>query len=80
MRKYKASIEYTIDATHPNFKYMSLRSFKDHLTYEDIYSVSDDLIPEEDVISYIKRDLCLVAGGGYNSKHIHNVKFDIERI
>ena len=35
---------------------------------------------KEDAIAHIKSDLRLVAGGGYNSEHIHNVKFKIESI
>ena len=33
----------------------------------------------EEAIIYIKHDLKLVAGGGYNTDHIHNVKFEIEK-
>ena len=33
-----------------------------------------------DADAHIKSDLRLVAGGGYNSEHIHNVKFKIEAI
>ena len=32
------------------------------------------------IINYIKKDLKLVAGGGHNTDHIHNVKFEIRRM
>ena len=46
--------------------------------HPDIEYIDD--YTKEEIESYIKRDLRLVAGGGYNSDHIHNVTFDIERI
>ena len=49
--------------------------FKKNYTKEVI-----KLNTEEDCVNYIKRDLKLVAGGGYNSDHIHNVTFEIERM
>lgn len=48
------------------------------LSFDDTYTF-DDNYTQEDCINYIKRDLKLVAGGGYNSDHIHNVTFEIER-
>ena len=32
------------------------------------------------VAEYIKQDLMLVAGGGYNTEHIHNVKFELKKL
>ena len=49
------------------------------LSFDDTYTF-DDSYTEEECINYIKRDLKLVAGGGYNSDHIHNVTFEIERV
>ena len=47
-------------------------------TFSDTYTFNSDYT-EEEVIIYIKHDLKLVAGGGYNTDHIHNVKFEIEK-
>ena len=44
----------------------------------DTYTFNSDYTEEEAII-YIKHDLKLVAGGGYNTDHIHNVKFEIEK-
>ena len=38
-----------------------------------------DTTLQDMIIRYIKKDLKLVAGGGYDYKHIHNVKFKIVR-
>jgi len=34
----------------------------------------------ESAICHIKNDLKLCAGGGYDTKHIHNITFNISRI
>ena len=77
-----ATIYYTIDKNHPDRKYMNNGSTSIIRTFTDTY-----LFPTEEKRSvwykadreamerYIKSDLRLVAGGGYDSKHIHNVKF-----
>ena len=50
-------------------------------TYKDIYTMDSDYFEsKEEIIDYIKNDLKLVSGGGYNSKHIHNIKFNIKRV
>lgn len=80
MKKFKAKISYTIDSKHPYIQYV-LDSERDKTwEYEDTYSFDDSLYDEEDMMRYMKRDLRLIAGGGYNTDHIHNVKFEIERI
>lgn len=74
--KYDGKINFTIDKEHPDYveNYESLT-----FTFEDTYSFNDDYT-EEEAVAFIKRDLSLVAGGGYNTDHIHNVTFEIERI
>ena len=47
-------------------------------TLDNLYA-SDNITKEEEAFIYIKHDLKLVAGGGYNTDHIHNVKFEIEK-
>jgi len=76
--KYYGKINYTIDKEHPDIKYMKDWTEDKVLSFYDIYAF-DDNYTQEDCINYIKRDLKLVAGGGYNSDHIHNVTFEIER-
>ena len=76
--KYYGKINCTIDKNHPDVQYVKDWTENKILSFDDTYTF-DDSYTEADCINYIKRDLKLVAGGGYNSKHIHNVKFEIER-
>ena len=77
--KYYGKINYTIDKNHPDVKYVEDWTENKVLSFDDTYTF-DDNYTEEDCINYIKRDLKLVADGGYNSEHIHNVTFEIERV
>lgn len=79
-QKYKATIFYTIDAVHPDIKYLNEEYNENKVfNYSDIYSFLADYTIDY-CISIIKSDLRLVAGGGYNSEHIHNVTFNIEKM
>lgn len=79
---YAAKIAYTIDDKHPDWEYSEMNADKVY-EYEDEYRFYPGGIysdTEERRTAYIKNDLSLIAGGGYNTRHIHNVKFDIRRI
>lgn len=87
MKKYSAMIMYTIDTEHPDRQYMENKSTSIIRTYSDVYYFPVEEkrsvwynAEKEAIINYIKRDLRIVAGGGYDSKHIHNVKFDIMEV
>ena len=79
--KYYAKINFTIDKYHPDVQHIEdwtedkILNFDDTYTFDDRYGFTDD-----DCINYIKRDLKLVAGGGYNWDHIHNVTFEIKEV
>ena len=79
MAKYHGKIIYTIDKAHPDIKYVAGYTEKEVFTYEDIYTFNEDY-SKNFVAEYIKRDLMLVAGGGYNTDHIHNVKFELKKL
>ena len=79
MKKYHGKITYTIDKTHPDIKYVEDYTEEKIFTYEDTYTFNGEY-PTENIKAYIKQDLMLVAGGGYNTDHIHNVKFEINRV
>ena len=79
MKKYHGKITYTIDKAHPDIKYVEDYTEEKIFTFEDTYSF-DGEYPTENIKAYIKQDLMLVAGGGYNTDHIHNVKFEIEKL
>ena len=76
--KYYGKISFTMDKDHPDIKYVKDWTENKVLTIEDVYIFNNNYT-KEDVIAYIKNDLSLVAGGGYNTDHIHNVEFYIEK-
>lgn len=78
MKKYHGKILHTIDKDHPDIKYVEGWTKDKVFTFEDTYTFEDDCT-EESIIHFIKRDLMMVAGGGYNTDHIHNVVFEIGR-
>ena len=80
MTKYKGKIFYKINEEHIDYEF----KYKDKpLLFEDIYYInreqfySDD---EEEIKSYIKNDLLIVAGGGYSDKDIYDTFIYIEKI
>lgn len=85
----KGTIYFTVDKDHPDYKYMSgdktrEMSFDDTYTF-DIYDPVDNPSGywEADQLDgmhdYIRNDLALIAGGGSDTKHIHNVRFVFSR-
>lgn len=77
--KIHGKISYTVDSGHPDIQYIKDWSENKVLTFEDTYTFNN-CYTFDDMEGYVKSDLSLVAGGGYNSEHIHNVKFEIARI
>ena len=75
-KKYYGEINFTMDKNHPDIKCVEDWTEDKVFTFSDTYYFPVDYEKEE-ITSCIKRDLKLVAGGGYNSDHIHNVKFVI---
>ena len=76
--KYKGTISYRITENHPDRKYFK-GDLSKKLTYSDIYTFREEL-PKESIVNYIKYDLALIAGGGYNTDHIRDVKFTIKEV
>ena len=77
--KIYGKISYTVDSGHPDIQYIKDWSENKVLTFEDTYTFNN-CYTFDDMEGYVKSDLSLVAGGGYNSEHIHNVKFEISRV
>ena len=63
------------DANNDDWIEHKILNFDDTYTFDDRYGFTDD-----DGVDYIQRDLKLVAGGGYNWDHIHNVTFEIKEV
>ena len=83
-RKFDAQIVYRMKSTHPDYDKLTTGNwFRERfLTYEDTYTFNDmhDGVSDEGLKEYIKRDLRLVAGGGYTDEHITDVSFLIKRV
>lgn len=79
MKEFKAKIIYKILPTHPDKDYVvGGYDPEKYYEYEDTYKIDIDYFNGlSDVYSYIKRDLRLVAGGGYNDKGIWVFKYVI---
>ena len=79
--KYYAKINFTIDKDHPDIQCVKDWTKLKRFEFEDTYTFDDRYgFTEDDCINYIKRDLKLVAGGGYNWDYIHNVTFEIKEV
>lgn len=76
--RFHGKIAFTMDKERPDVKCVEDWTEDKVLTFEDYYEFSMDYTKDE-IESYIKHDLMLVAGGGYNTYHIHNVTFEIRQ-
>lgn len=77
-KSFNASITCRIASTHPDIKY--IQNPNEPLTFKDHYILDSDYFEGiDDMIAYMKQDLSLVAGGGYNTDHIYDVSFTIEQ-
>lgn len=77
--KFKAKLTCTIDRNHPDRHCVPDWTPEKELVFNDVYTFSADY-SRENAKAYMIRDLSVVAGGGYNTKHIHNVKFEFEEV
>lgn len=75
--KYEGTIVYMITDNHPDRKYV--KDIGTTFTYSDTF-IFDREFPREMVEDYIRRELALVAGGGYDTEHLYNVNVTIKRI
>lgn len=74
-KTYHATIKWRCKANHPDTD-----DTKTVFTYSDDYYIDDDYYSDGDeIMNYIKHDLALVAGGGYDTDTITDVKYDIRR-
>lgn len=80
-KSIRATIYYTVDSEHPDIQYIKkpseIQSFTDTYTFDTNYVGN---VTRSEMENYAKNDLRLVAGGGYNSKHIHNVSFEFKSV
>ena len=80
MKKFNGTITFRVKDNHPDID--CIKDIKEIFTYTDVYSFdntynSNDI---DDIYSYIKNDLILVACGGYvcDSSYIDILSIKIE--
>jgi hypothetical protein len=71
--KLKGTVNFTTKNNHPDIKNYTGE-------HSDIYTFDSEIYDIESAKSFIKRDLKLIAGGGYRADTIKNVNIDITRI
>ena len=78
-RQYKATLTCKLLSSHPDIDYV-VGDINDPITFEDVYYINTEDFENDTkaIYHYIKRDLMLVAGGGYNSEHIYDVSFNMQ--
>lgn len=75
IKKLHATINFDTKDNHPDEPGAA------GLSYSDTYTIDAERFTGYDSIqSYIRRDLALVAGGGYDTDTISNVKFNIRSL
>ena len=76
--KIEATIKYKMTKNHPDIEYAKDWDENKEYEFNDTYYIDDDYFWGKDhIISYIKNDLMLVAGGGYDADEIRDVKFNL---
>jgi hypothetical protein len=77
-RSFKATIKFDCDGNHPDAPNELGVQYSDIYHFDtDVFSGGNDV---EAMKNYIRRDMALVAGGGYATDTIINVKYDIEEV
>lgn len=77
--KIKGTIFYTVDKSHPDYQY--IKNPNEVQKFSDVYTFDTRFFPDK--LSreyYMENDLALIAGGGYNTEHIHNITFEFEKV
>lgn len=73
--KVKGVIKYKMKKNHPDLECVEPENRGDEFEFCDVYTIDTDCFFGRDHIeSWIKHDLRLVAGGGYDTDTIKNVK------
>lgn len=76
--KVKGVIKYKVKKNHPDLKYIPEDERDKTHEFCDIYTIDTDYFyGRDDIDAYIKNDLRLVAGGGYDTDTIKNEKITL---
>lgn len=76
--KIKGVIKYKVKKNHPDLEYIDMEDRDKEFEFCDIYTIdTDNFWGRDHIESYIKHDLALVAGGGYDTDTIKGVKYTL---
>lgn len=78
--KIKGVIRFKMKANHPDIDEVPEENRGKEMVFIDTYYINPDYFWGDDHIeSYIKHDLALTAGGGYDTDTITDVKYELTR-
>ena len=76
MLQLDITIRYRIKKSHPDYNCLNEPTKRERLRYHDVYTFRYlEKGDEEEAVAYAKRDLALVASGGFSTTHIYNVGY-----
>ena len=79
--KIKGTIKWKVKPNHPDLQYIKEEDRDKEHIFDDVYYIDTDFFFGRDHIeSFIKHDLKLVAGGGYSTDTIKDVKIELKQI
>ena len=79
MKMFDAKIWFQIDRNHKDYALVPEKMRNSVLTYEDRYTFTDAL-PDSKIRQKIRKDLLLVAGGGYDRDHVVDPVISIQEV
>ena len=79
MKMFDAKIWFQIDKNHKDYYCVPDNMRNEVLTYEDRYTFTDAL-SDRIIRQKIRKDLLLVAGGGYDWKHVVDPVISIQEV
>ena len=78
-KSIRATIYYYVDKKH--FDIQHIGNPEEEQSFTDIYTFDTDYFGNVmDMKAYAVNDLKIIAGGGYDRKHIHKCRFEFEEV
>lgn len=77
----KGTISYKMKSNHPDLQYVKPKDRDKEQVFSDVYYIeTDNFFGKDHIEGYIKNDLKLVAGGGYDTDTIKDIKIKLEKV
>ena len=78
-RSFKATLKFKVDKNHPDIK--CIKNPDEPIKFSDTYRFNENYYNLNDIEEMEARahsDLSIVAGGGYDAEHIHEISWEFE--